>query len=398
MPESVEIIGKSAFDDCYSLSHVLFKGSQEQYNWILFHSNNDYIKNAKWHLNATDTEITNEKFCNTMYAYCSICQKYLTEDGTVYPHQFYDYISDNNATCSEDGTKTAKCIYCEATDTQIDEHSMLEHTYDNNCDTACNVCKQNRTIKHNYSAATCTKPKTCKVCGTTSGKALGHKYNNACDTSCNVCKATRKITHKYTKKTTVKATVSKNGYILTECSVCGKDKSKTIIYYPKTIKLSASTYAYNSKVIKPTVTVKDSKNKTISSKYYTVTYQSGRKNVGKYKVTIKFKGNYSGSKVLYFTINPPKTTVSKLVAGKKSATVYITKKSAQVTGYQIQYATNKNFKSAKTKTISSYKTTKYALKGLSAKKYYYVRVRTYKKVSGITYYSGWSTLKYVKTK
>ena len=129
-----------------------------------------------------------------------------------------------------------------------------------------------------------------------------------------------------------------------------------------------------------------------------ITINNNNKRLSKYKVTIKFKGNYSGTKKLYFTIVPPKTTVKKLTAGKKKITVNITKKSAQVTGYQIQYATNKKFSGAKSKTISSYKTTKVALTGLSAKKYYYVRVRTYKKVSGKTYYSGWSTLKYVKTK
>ena len=95
---------------------------------------------------------------------------------------------------------------------------------------------------------------------------------------------------------------------------------------------------------------------------------------------------------------PPPTTVSKLTAGKKSITVAITKNSSQVTGYQVQYSTSKSFSKATTKTISSYKTTKYTLKSLSAKKTYYVRVRTYKKVGSTTYYSGWSTYKYVKTK
>ena len=57
-----------------------------------------------------------------------------------------------------------------------------------------------------------------------------------------------------------------------------------------------------------------------------------------------------------------------------------------------------DFKGLATKTIASYKTTKYTLKSLSAKKTYYVRVRTYKTVGKTKYYSGWSTYKYVKTK
>ncbi len=165
------------------------------------------------------------------------------------------------------------------------------------------------------------------------------------------------------------------------------------------VSLSATSYTYNGKVKTPSVTVKNpSGAKLTKNSSYTVTYATGRKNVGKYKVTIKGKGNYTGTKTLYFTINPPKTTVSKITAGKKSIKVYVGKKTAQVTGYQIQYATNKNFKSAKTKIITSYKTTSTTLTKLTSKKTYYVRVRTYKTVSGKKYYSGWSAYRYTKAK
>ena len=111
------------------------------------------------------------------------------------------------------------------------------------------------------------------------------------------------------------------------------------------------------------------------------------------------KGNYSGTKTLTFKINPVKTTVSKLTAGKKSIKVYVTKKTSQVTGYQIYCSTSKSFSSKVTKKyITSYKTTSTTLSGLSAKKTYYVKVRTYKTVNGTKYYSGWSTYKYTKTK
>ena len=110
------------------------------------------------------------------------------------------------------------------------------------------------------------------------------------------------------------------------------------------------------------------------------------------------KGNYSGTKTLYFTINPVKTTVSKLTAGKKSIKVTVGKKTSQVTGYQIQYSTSKKFTSSKTKNITSYKTTSTTLTKLTSKKTYYVRVRTYKTVSGVKYYSGWSAYKSAKAK
>ena len=220
---------------------------------------------------------------------------------------------------------------------------------------------------------------------------------------CTLCKSTLdtvpmpKIPHTY-KPTTTKATLSKNGSIVKKCS-CGDVASTTPIKYVKSFKLSTTSYTYNGKTKTPSVVVKDSAGKTLKKNTdYTVTYASGRKKVGTYKVTIKMKGKYSGTKTLTFTINPVKTKISKLSAAKKSLKVTISKKSTQVTGYQIQYSTSKKFKSATTKTISSYKTTKYTIKKLKAKKTYYVRVRTYKTVKGKKYYSSWSSYKSKKTK
>lgn len=144
----------------------------------------------------------------------------------------------------------------------------------------------------------------------------------------------------------------------------------------------------------PEVTVKDSAGKALKKNTdYTVTYASGRKNIGKYTVTVKMKGKYSGKKTLSFNITPTKTTISKLTAGKKSIKVKINKKTKQVSGYQIQYATSKSFNGAKTKTVTSNKTTTVTLESLKAKKLYYVRVRTYKTIKGKKYYSAWSAAK-----
>lgn len=63
------------------------------------------------------------------------------------------------------------------------------------------------------------------------------------------------------------------------------------------------------------------KGKKISTKYYTVKYPSGRKNVGSYTVRVKFKGKYKGSKSLKFKIVPKGTSVSSVSAGVKSFTV-----------------------------------------------------------------------------
>ena len=71
------------------------------------------------------------------------------------------------------------------------------------------------------------------------------------------------------------------------------------------------------------------------------------------------------------------------------------KKASSISGYQIQYGTKKNFKGAK--AVKTKATTKYLTK-LAKNKKYYVRVRTYKVVSGKTYYSSWSGAKTVTIK
>ena len=166
----------------------------------------------------------------------------------------------------------------------------------------------------------------------------------------------------------------------------------------KKVSLSASSYTYDGKVKNPSVKVYDSSNQLISSKYYTVSKSSGRKNVGKYKYTITFKNGYSGKKTLYFTIKPKSTSISSLKKASKSFTAKWKKVSTQATGYQIRYSKKSSMSGAKTTTIKSYKTVSKKSTRLSKKKKYYVQVRTYKTVSKVKYYSGWSGKKTVVTK
>ncbi len=93
-----------------------------------------------------------------------------------------------------------------------------------------------------------------------------------------------------------------------------------------------------------------------------------------------------------------KPTVSKVTAGKKQ--FKLTWKAVNgITGYQIQYSTDKKFKKGnKTVTVKGAKKKTATVKKLKSKKKYYVRVRTYKTSKGKKIYSSWSTAKSVKTK
>lgn len=203
-------------------------------------------------------------------------------------------------------------------------------------------------------------------------------------------------------RTVTKATINKNGKIVTTCSVCKKTLSTAIIPKISSVKLSSNTFTYNGKTIKPSVIIKDSKGKKINNSNYTVAYSKGLKNVGNYKVTIKFKGNYSGTVNKTFTIVPKSTTLTNLSSSKKKVTVKWKKQVSQTNGYQLQYSLNSNFKSAKLLNVNNNKVTSKSISNLKSKKKYYVRIRTYKnvKVNGKStkLYSTWSKSLNVKVK
>ena len=260
------------------------------------------------------------------------------------------------------------------------DEAALDYGSDNVCDT----CGYYKTVPHTHNltlvaakAATCTEGGKeayykCEGCGKFYEDVLGTKEITDLASWGNIAK----IAHT-TKQTVTKAS---------------------------SIKLKATSLTYNGKVRTPKVIVKDRTGKTlVKNTDYTVSYAKGRKYVGKYAVKITFKGKYSGTKTLYFTIKPKATSISSLKAGSKKFTVKWKKQATQTTGYQVQVATNKKFKkNKKTVTIKKQKTTKTTVKKLKAKKKYYVRVCTYKtvKINGksIRIYSGWSKAKTVTTK
>ena len=207
--------------------------------------------------------------------------------------------------------------------------------------------------------------------------------------------------HTY-KQSVTPAAIGKNGKIVKKCSVCGATVTSSIAKI-SSVSLSAVNYTYNGGVKTPSVTVKDSKGKKLSKgKDYTVSYSSGRKNVGRYAVKIKLKGNYSGTVTKTFDIVPKGTSIKKISASKKGFKVYWKAQKKNTTGYEIQYSTAKSFKNAKTVKVSKTSATSQSIAKLSGKKKYFVRVRTYKTVKfngkKCKVCSSWSTPKTVVTK
>lgn len=92
-----------------------------------------------------------------------------------------------------------------------------------------------------------------------------------------------------------------------------------------------------------------------------------------------------------------KPSVKKIKAKNKSIRITWKRKSG-ITGYEIQYSTNKKFKKAKIVKIKKTKTKSKVIKKLKRKKRYYIRIRTYKILNGKIYKSKWSKKKTIKTK
>ena len=159
---------------------------------------------------------------------CSCGDSYVDNYVNAFGHEFTDYVSDNNATCTANGTETATCSRqgCQETDTRTKENSALGHEFTNyeynddadcekdgtetaNCNNNCGErdtrIKAGTAFTHSYGnwvsigngqhkkicsndnshiviescsggTATCTEKAVCKECNVAYG-SIKHTYN-----------------------------------------------------------------------------------------------------------------------------------------------------------------------------------------------------------------------------
>ena len=91
--------------------------------------------------------------------------------------------------------------------------------------------------------------------------------------------------------------------------------------------------------------------------------------------------------------------LESVITGKNFLTAGWDKVSG-VSGYELQYSTNRKFSDSTTKSVKvkPARKTKQTVKNLKSNKNYYVRVRAYKTMKGMSYRTGWSAIKRAKTK
>ena len=123
--------------------------------------------------------------------------------------------------------------------------------------------------------------------------------------------------------------------------------------------------------------------------------------IGKASITITAReyNNYSKTTKTVTVLVKPVTTVLTSTAARSAGKMTVKwRKRKTATGYQIQYSTSRDFTRAKSAWVRKNTVLTKTISGLTKGKKYYVRVRTYRKINGVKYYSVWSNVKTVKIK
>ena len=270
---------------------------------------------------------------------CSVCDNEPTED-QIKVNVVKDTENSKAATCTEKGkdvyTATAtvtgadgKEIGTLTADPKEVDLPALDHKYgeptwnwekaENNTYTATatftcandaeHVENVKATVTEKSEGATCTE--AGKITYTAKATFEGKDYTDSKEENVGA------LGHNY-QTTTTKATLSKDGSIVTKCTRCGDVTENTTIAYPKTITLSEDHYVYDGQEKKPEVSVVGSDGKAISADNYDVKYPESAVAGGSYDVVITFKGNYEGTVTKIFTIGQMD---SELKYAKSSVTV-----------------------------------------------------------------------------
>ncbi len=386
LPKSLKRICSNAFDGCSSLKTVNYGGNEKEFSKIKLDENNEAIINAKKNYNIAIFKADNYDYYISLFQ-SDLCTSVKAGSNITCQLNYYTGIMKIEGKGETfDFSKGNSLNFLASLYKDNEEAQICANAFADEIIVSEGITKINSSLFENFNRVKAVKlPKSLKSIG-------GYSFYR-CDSLQNVYYAGN-----YADWKNIKIAEDNDELLKAKVHFASKVSAKSLTYT-----LSETGRAYDGKSHTPTVTVKDKYGRRLKKGTdYTVTMDGGRKAVGKYKVFIKLKGEYTGQKTMYFTIKPKGTSISKINARKKGFTVIWKTQKTQTDGYQVQYSTSSNFTNPKTITLK--KNTNYAKKitNLKSKKKYYVRVRTYKTVTfkgePLKIYSGWSKAKAVTTK
>ena len=415
--ENVTEIGDNAFADSKNLQNIYFYGNSPKLGNNIFKNVTATVyypyTDKTWSLDILRDyggNITwvpwNPKTGSPAKRSLALCdiriaeQKY-TYDGTEKTPEMI--IMDGNYTLQKNTDYTVKCsnnINAGNAELEITGAGNYSGTYKagfliEQTEPSLKFDKKTITVKYG------TKPFLCALSEKTTDGTITYSSSNP--KAVVVDPATGKVTIKGGGTAAIMAYAAKGtNYTAgsTFCTIKVTKRSNTIkasnirrTWYAKARKISINAKVYGKAPLKYSSSSKsvkvDKKGRiTIAAKF-----------TGSARITIRSSataGYNAATKSITVTVNPAGTTLmtAKNLSGRKAQITW--KKNRYVTGYEIQYSVNKNFRSGSKKTVSGVSKTKYTLTKLQKNKTYYVRIRTYKKSGTKKYYSSWSKVKAVR--
>lgn len=367
----VDAIGDSAFSDCYALESIAFPSTVVSIGNDAFYSC-ESLKSV----NFNDT-LSIEKIGSGAFAECIALASF------DLPAKLTSVSAEMFSGC----VSLSKAVLGSAV-TSVGENAFAF------CDSLSSLTVNNDECSFFDSSDTVSDSATiyCKV-GAAKAISYAKRYNKAYTVRC-----IGMGSHLYGAAVVAKANGIKNGSVSKTCRSCGY-VSTSVISRIKSAVLSKTSLTYNGKTQYPSVSVTDAAGKKISSSYYKISRVTNCKYVGKHAVKIVFSGNYSGTITRYFYILPKGTALRSVTPSYGKLKVNWYKQSSQTSGYQVSVCKSSSFKSGvKTYTFRSTSKLSYTVSGLSRRKGYYVRVRTFKTVGKSNYFSSWSKIIGRKTK
>lgn len=190
--------------------------------------------------------------CNGILKRCPECNNPITPDAEICGQCGYNISDLKNKICKCCNKKTNDETHKDAEYQKINGNRKRRWLLIGSCVVVIFVCFIVYTQVHIYAEATCTEPKTCRICKKTEGSALHHKWLRECEKVetcercglevgeplehswkeatceepkiCTRCKKTEgePLGHDLTWEVSAKATLTKTGYESEVCKNCHK--------------------------------------------------------------------------------------------------------------------------------------------------------------------------------
>ncbi len=290
LPASLTGIGENAFSGCSAIAEIRYAGTHEQWHALTLQNANaaplvlaavacKTETGEPLVLTAVDLPET-ESTCTTAGTAggkkCSACDAVLQEP-TPKALRGHDWIAAENegASCVTKGNLKYVCAVCGAENYEQGALDPNTHLHTEEIPAVAAGCGV-----HGYTAGV-----RCTDCGQF---LSGHEVVPA-------------LKHTWVLKVKP-ATLKRDGARIYTCANCGLKVNKPIARIAS-VALSETEIAKDGSKHTPAVIVKDANGKKLKKgTAFTVSYDPGRKNFGKYRVLITFQDNYAGQKALCFTI------------------------------------------------------------------------------------------------